>query len=255
MRGLDINVKLVEKKVVNFIREEFGRRSFKRAVVGVSGGVDSALVAKLAAMALGPKNLTCLFMPYFKDEKVRKETEDFVRAIGAEFRVIDISPMIDAYFASAKDASRIRRGNKMARERMSILFDHAKLLNALVLGTSNKTETALGYFTLHGDSACAVNPLGSLYKTQVWQLARAVGIPEEIVEKEPSADLWPGQTDEGEMGIAYKDADRLLFCMLDRKYTEKRLKRLGFPAEFIDKVKGLIKASKFKRTPPAVPKL
>ncbi len=255
MRGLDINARSIKKRLVKFIEDELYKRDFERGVMGLSGGVDSAAVAMLAAKALDPKNLTCLFMPYYHDEKTAGEVKDFVSRIRANLRIVDISPMVDVYFGEATDVSQIRRGNKMARERMSILYDQSKVLDALVLGTGNKTELMLGYFTLYGDSGCAISPIGSLYKTQVWQLARSLRVPKEITVKRPSAGLWQGQTDEDEMGFSYEEVDRLLFYMIDRRFSTRRLKRMGFFEEFINKVKARIKSTEFKRQLPAVPKI
>ncbi|MGH7829945.1 MAG: NAD+ synthase, partial [Candidatus Binatia bacterium] len=168
---------------------------------------------------------------------------------------IDITPQIDAYFGHFPDADQRRRGNKMARERMTILYDHSVRWNALVLGTSNKTELLLGYGTLHGDMASAVNPLGDLYKTQVWALAEAVGVPEVIVQKKPSADLWAGQTDEGELGFTYRDVDRLLYCMVDLRYSRTELVAAGFPEPFVDDVSLRIMNSQFKRRLPVIAKV
>jgi NAD+ synthase len=163
--------------------------------------------------------------------------------------------MIDAYFEQFPDADNMRRGNKMARERMTILFDHSALQGALVLGTSNKTELLLGYGTLYGDMASALNPIGDLYKSQVWQLSEEMGIPRDVIDKKPSADLWAGQTDEQELGFTYREVDELMYRMIDLRMTDAELVKAGFPPEFIEKIRCKIKNSHFKRRLPIIAKV
>jgi NAD+ synthase len=252
MEELGINTAQVRDKLVRFLKEETKKRSFNRCVLGLSGGVDSAVVATLASLALGPENVLGVFMPYVRVEEDLKDARKLVEKTGIRFKTVDIAPMINAYFKGFPAADRVRRGNKMARERMAVLFDLFKDFAALVLGTGNRTEMLLGYFTLYGDSACALNPIGALYKTQVWQLAGAVGVPRSIIEKKPSARLWPGQTDEDELGITYREADRLLHYMVDRKFPKERLLKLGFSAGLIDRIRALMKNSAFKKSPPLI---
>jgi NAD+ synthase len=178
-----------------------------------------------------------------------------VAALGIPSLTIDISAQIDAYFESDPGADRRRRGNKMARERMTILYDHSARWQALVLGTSNKTELLLGYGTLHGDMASAVNPLGDLYKTQVWALAEAVGVPDVIVRKNPSADLFHGQTDEDDLGFSYREVDRLLYLMVDERYSDAELVAAGFDAAFVKRVTELVRGSQYKRRLPVIAKV
>ena len=225
-------------------------------VVGLSGGVDSALSAMLAVEALGPKNVLGVLMPY-KSSHPDSQThaEMVVQKSGIESLLVDITPQIDDYFERFADADARRRGNKMARERMTILYDQSMRWAALVLGTSNKTELLLGYGTLHGDMASALNPLGDLYKTQVWALSEAVGVPEVIVAKDPSADLWIGQTDEGELGFSYREVDKLLYLMVDQRYTKAELRAAGFPERFIDEIAARIMNSQFKRRLPVIAKV
>jgi NAD+ synthase len=247
---------LMRRVVVEFLRNEVHRVGMQHAVLGLSGGVDSALVAYLAAEALEPRNVTAVSMPYrTSDPRSAADAALVASATGIAFRSIDISPQIDAYFAADPGASALRRGNKMARERMAILYDISATQSALVLGTSNKTELFLGYGTIHGDLASAINPIGDLYKTQVWQLARAVGVPAQIVDKHPTADLWAGQTDEAELGFAYTDVDELLHFMVERRYRHAELIQLGFEPEFVQRVEKLVTRSQFKRRMPLIAKL
>ncbi|HWH79662.1 MAG TPA: NAD+ synthase, partial [Candidatus Binatus sp.] len=232
------------------------KTGLRRVVVGLSGGVDSALSAMLAADALGASNVLGVLMPY-KSSNPDSQThaEMVVQMSGIESLFVDITSQIDAYFERFADADARRRGNKMARERMTILYDHSARWNALVIGTSNKTELLLGYGTLYGDMASAINPLGDLYKTQVWALAEAVGVPSVIVAKEPSADLWTGQTDEGELGFSYREVDKLLYLMVDQRYTKPELLAAGFSERFVDDVAQRIMNSQFKRRLPVIAKV
>jgi NAD+ synthase len=224
--------------------------------LGLSGGIDSALVVFIAAEALGPENVHAICMPY---KTSNPESEAHARlvaqACGVNFSVVPITPMVDAYFETFPEADNMRRGNKMARERMTILFDHSALLSALVLGTSNKTELLLGYGTLYGDMASALNPIGDLYKTHVWQLSETMGVPSEVIEKQPSADLWAGQTDEEELGFSYRQVDELLYHMVDLRMSREELLVAGFEAEFIDTIYGKIQNSHFKRRLPVIAKV
>lgn len=253
---IPINVALIRAILVSFIRNEVTKVGLERVVVGLSGGVDSSLSAMLAAEALGPKNVLGLMMPYRTSSAESLEHAQLVvEKSGIESLTIDISPQIDAYFERFPDADRRRRGNKMARERMTVLYDHSARWDALVLGTSNKTELLLGYGTLYGDMASAINPLGDLYKTQVWALAEEVGVPEVIVRKKPSADLWVGQTDEGELGFSYREVDELLYLMVDQRYSRAELVAVGFPEQFVDEVTLRIMNSQFKRRLPVIAKI
>jgi NAD+ synthase len=250
------NVSLLRRILVSFIRNEVEKVGVRRVVVGLSGGVDSSLSAMLAAESLGPDNVLGIMMPYkTSSAESRAHAELVVRKSSIQSLVVEISPQIDAYFARFPDADPKRRGNKMARERMTILYDHSARWDALVLGTSNKTELLLGYGTLYGDMASAVNPLGDLYKTQVWALAEAVGVPDVIVKKEPSADLWQGQTDEAELGFSYRDVDRLLYLMVDERYSKPELIAAGFAERFVDQVTARVMNSHFKRRLPVIAKV
>src|SRR5712692_4885195 len=257
MGRIPTNPALLQQILTAFIANEVRKVSMERVVVGLSGGVDSALSAFLAAKALGPEKVLALKMPYKTSSKESLEHADLViAATGIQSLTVDISPQIDAYFARFPDADHMRRGNKMARERMTILYDHSARWQALVLGTSNKTELLLGYGTLYGDMASAVNPLGDLYKTQVWALAQFVGVPRLVVEKPPSADLWAGQTDETELGFSYREVDELLYLMVDQRYSHEELCAVGdWQAAFISQVSRRIMNSQYKRRLPVIAKV
>ena len=256
MNSLSVNTDLLREMLVGFVREEIHKVGLRRAVLGLSGGIDSALVACLAAEALGPENVHAVIMPY---RTSNPESEAHARLVGERLgidcRMIEITPMVDAYFALFPDATPLRRGNKMARERMTVLFDHSASLSALVLGTSNKTELLLGYGTLYGDMASALNPIGDIYKSQVWQLSEALGVPREIIEKKPSADLWAGQTDEQELGFSYREVDELLYHMVDLRMSRTHLIANGFAEAFIDKIYAMVQNSHFKRRLPVIAKV
>jgi NAD+ synthase len=253
---LAINSDLVAGILTGFIANEVRKVGFERVVINLSGGVDSSLAALLAARALGPGNVHALILPYRSSaSESRRDAEALAKQLGLTPLIIDISPQIDVYFERFPDADRARRGNKMARERMSIAYDQSLAWNALMLGTSNKTELLLGYGTIFGDLASALNPLGDLYKTQVWQLARELGIPENIVRKAPSADLWEGQTDEADLGFQYAQVDHLLYYLVDRRYSIAELEAAGFDRAFIQVVVDKVQRSQFKRRMPLIAKL
>jgi NAD+ synthase len=251
-----LNAPLARRLLAAFIADEVGKTGASRVVLGLSGGVDSSLAAALAAQALGAANVLGVKMPYRTSSAESLQHADLVAArLGIETMTVEISPQVDAYFERFPDASASRRGNKMARERMTILYDQSARTGGLVLGTSNKTELLLGYGTLFGDMASAVNPLGDLYKVQVWDLSRAVGVPLEIVDKPPTADLWVGQTDEAELGFSYAEVDRLLYAMIDLRYGHDELVAAGFAASFVDAVATKVQRSQFKRRLPVIAKL
>jgi NAD+ synthase len=253
---LQINAELVRRILVGFIRNEVRKVGFERVVLGLSGGVDSCLVATLAAEALDPENVRASIMPYkTSDPKSRSDALQLVQQLGIHHLEVDITPQIDAYFARFPDADQKRRGNKMARERMSILYDQSYAWRALVIGTSNKTELLLGYSTIYGDMASAINPIGDLYKTQIWQLAEAVGVPTSIVQKAPSADLWSGQSDEIELGFQYRMIDQLLYYLVDRRYSVEELTRQGFEPKFIEEMVRRVRENQYKRRLPVIAKL
>jgi len=250
------NPALVRRILVAFLANEVRKVGIERVVVGLSGGVDSAVSCLLAAEALGPQNVLAIKMPYKASSQESLDHADEVIAVaGVESLTVEITAQIDSYFDRFPDADRMRRGNKMARERMTILYDHSARWNGLVLGTSNKTELLLGYGTLHGDMASALNPIGDLYKTQVWALAREIGVPASVVDKQPSADLWSGQTDEAELGFRYRAVDELLYCLVDLRYSRAELLAAGFAEPFLQRVIGMVRGSQFKRRLPIIAKI
>ena len=242
--------------LIDFVRRETRKAGYSRVVLGLSGGVDSATAAAVACRALGPRRVLCVFLPYrTSSPRSLRDARRVARILGTRSATIDISPMVDAYFRRQRGAGRVRRGNKMARERMSVLYDLSMRERALVLGTSNKTELLLGYGTIHGDTASALNPLGDLYKTQVRMLALHLGVPEEIVWKTPTADLWAGQSDEAEIGYSYSELDRLLVLLVDGRGDRADALAAGFPARMVQAIIGRIVGSQFKRRPPLVAKV
>lgn len=247
---------LVERILVDFVRREITKVGVSRAVLGLSGGIDSAVSAALAARALGPSNVLGVMMPYAtSSEASLVDARTVADSLGIQTAVEDISAQVDVYFEQHSDADRLRRGNKMARERMSVLYDQSAATSALVVGTSNKTELLLGYGTLHGDMASAVNPIGDLYKTQVWGLATHLGLPSVVIDKAPSADLWDGQTDEQDLGFGYREVDTLLYWLIDERCTHGELVDMGFPEEFVERVAAMVRGSQFKRRLPVVAKV
>ncbi len=250
------NYALVERLLVDFIRREVTKVGLERVVVGLSGGVDSSVSASLAARSLGAGKVTGIMMPYHtSSDSSLADAKRVAENIGITTETVEITAQIDAYFEAFKEAGKLRRGNKMARERMTILYDFSAEREALVLGTSNKTELLLGYGTLYGDMASAINPLGDLYKTQVWGLAAHLGLPDAVVTKAPSADLWSGQTDEAELGFGYREVDELLYRMVDERATADELVEDGFKPDFVRRIGQMVQGSQFKRRLPVIAKL
>ena len=256
MNKLDLNLKEVHSELVEFLRESFKKAGFSKAVLGLSGGIDSALVAYLLRDALGKENVLAIMMPYkSSNPDSLNHAKLVVEDLGINSKTIEITDMIDAYFKNEEEATSLRMGNKMARERMSILFDYSSKENALVVGTSNKTEIYLGYSTQFGDSACALNPIGDLYKTNIWDLSRYLKIPNELIEKKPSADLWEGQTDEQEMGLTYKEADQVLYRMLEENKKVEEVLAEGFNKDLVDNIVKRMNRSEYKRRMPLIAKI
>lgn len=253
---LSINPGLARTILTGFIRTEITRVGFSRAILGLSGGLDSTLACYLAAEALGPQNVLAVRMPYKTSSPESMEHAQMViDLLGVQSLTVPITEIVDALFERFPEADARRRGNAMARMRMIILFDQSEAFKALVVGTGNKTEILLGYSTLFGDSASALNPLGDLYKTQVRELARVMGVPEVIIGKPPSADLWKGQTDEGELGFTYAEVDRLLYLMVDERYSPQDLVEAGFDIDFVSRVVERVRRNHFKRVMPLIAKL
>ena len=273
---LAIDTDVARRVIAEFIRGQLRQAGFERALVGLSGGIDSALVATLVAEAIGSDRLLCLMLPYrTSSPSSQSDAQAVVDKLGCRAELVEISPMVDAYFGRAGasgpgpaelaepgaagpeglEASAVRRGNFMARMRMTVLYDRSVTWAGLVVGTGNKTESLIGYSTIFGDSASAFNPIGDLYKSQVRQLAVAVGVPESIVRKAPSADLWPGQTDEAEAGFSYPELDRLLFWLVDRRRSPNDLEAMGFDRDRVAWAIRAIAGSEYKRQVPPIAKL
>ena len=253
---LAIDTTVAQGVIEGFIRGQLRQAGFERAVLALSGGIDSALVAYLVASAIGPEELLCVLMPYRTSSPAsRADAEEVVRALGCSSEVVDITPMVDGYFGPDSDASALRRGNFAARMRMSVAYDRSVTWGGLVVGTGNKTEGLIGYTTIFGDNASAFNPIGDLYKSQVRQMAVAMGVPVSIIRKAPSADLWPGQTDESEGGFSYPMLDRLLFWRIDKRRSIEEMEALGFDRETVERVDRMIATSEFKRQVPPIAKL
>jgi NAD+ synthase len=250
--NLDVAIDILTRFLVNEVR----KAGFERGVIGLSGGIDSSVSAFLAARALGPDNVLGVLMPYKTSSPASvADARTVVEQLGIHSREIPITPMADAYFAMQGEMSNLRRGNVMARLRMIVLYDQSEVFHGLVIGTSNKTELLLGYGTLYGDTASAINPLGDLYKTQVRQIAAALGVPEAIQRKAPSADLWINQTDESELGFTYEQVDRLLFYLVDERYSIEDCVALGFERSFVEQVARRIQRTQFKRRMPVIAKV
>jgi len=253
---LTINPESVRKILTGFILSEITRAGFSRSIVNLSGGLDSSLTCYLAAEALGAENVQALFLPYKSSTpESLTHAEMVINALGVSSLTIPITDMADAFIAIEPEMSRLRQGNIMARLRMIVLYDQSEVFHALPVGTGNKTEILLGYTTLFGDSASAINPLGDLYKTQVRQLARAVGVPATIIDKPPTADLWVGQTDEGELGFTYAEVDQLLYLLVDQRYKPEDCVQAGFPESFVRAVIERVRRNQFKRLMPPIAKL
>jgi NAD+ synthase len=263
---LAIDTGVAKRLIAEFIRGQLRQAGFERAVLGLSGGIDSALVAYLTADAIGAERLHCVLMPYRTSSPAsRGDAEEVVRRLGCSSELVDITPMVDGYFGvdhapgaagrEGLEAAPLRRGNFMARMRMSVLYDRSVTWRGLVVGTGNKTESLIGYTTLFGDQACAFNPVGDLYKSQVRQLSAAVGVPEQIIRKAPSADLWPGQTDETEAGFSYPELDRLLFWRIDKRRSVDEVVALGYDRPMVERVDRMVAGAEFKRQVPPIAKL
>ncbi len=254
MRVIDIDEQV--ELMVTFIKEQLTSAGFSKLIVGLSGGVDSSVTAALCVKAVGAENVIGVMLPYRKSHPDSlNDALELANMLGIKHKLINISPMVDSYFENyEQDADILRKGNRMARERMCVLYDLSAKYQALVAGTGNLSELMIGYCTQYGDSACAFEPIGHLYKTEVYKVAEELGLPQSVINKKPTADLWEGQTDEDEMGITYAELDEILYQMLDLKKEEKELIS-KFSKEKINKVKRMIKKSEFKRNMPPAPEI
>lgn len=256
LHRLDINTDVARKMLVGFIRDQIEKAGMKRAVLGLSGGIDSALSAYLSAEALGAENVLVVRMPYRTSSPASLNDANLViEDLELPHLDIPITEMADPLINQFPDMSNLRKGNIMARLRMVTLYDQSVAWGGLVMGTSNKTEFLLGYSTIYGDSGVALQPIADLYKAQVRQLARAMGVPAAIMDKAPSADLWEGQTDEGELGYTYNQVDQVLFLLVDERYTIDEVVEEGFERAFVEKVWQRVKINHYKRTMPNIAKL
>lgn len=253
---LTINTEVAHHILTSFIKSEVTRVGYSRAVIGLSGGIDSALSFVLAVEALGNENVLAVRMPYKSSSADSLEhAEMLVEQLQVPCETMAITDMVEPLFATDPGMSKQRKGNIMARQRMIVLYDRSEAFKGLVIGTSNKTEILLGYSTLWGDMASALNPIGDLYKAQVRQLSRALGIPSVIIDKPPSADLWTGQTDEGELGFTYEEVDKLLYLLVDQRYSAKECIEEGFDEKFVHSVISRVRRNQFKRMMPPIAKL
>jgi NAD+ synthase len=253
---LQIDVPAVRRVLIEFIQREVIRAGFKRVVIGLSGGLDSSLACHLAVEALGADQVLAICMPYTSSSPESLEhAQLIINATGIQSLAIPIIELADALIKQTPGIDARRKGNIMARSRMIVLFDQAAANDALVVGTGNKTEILLGYSTIYGDAASAFNPLGDLYKTQVRQLANALNLPEVILQKPPSADLWVGQTDEGELGFTYTEVDQLLYLLVEKHSTVKECERAGFKREFIERVIARVRKYRYKRVMPPIARI
>jgi NAD+ synthase len=253
---LHVDTHVARLVLTKFLHNEITKAGFRRAVLGLSGGIDSALSCYLAAAALGAENVLAVRLPYKASSADSLDhAQEIIDVLGVASETIDITPMVEPFFALTPAMSPNRKGNVMARMRMIALYDRSAAWDALVVGTSNKTELLLGYGTIYGDLASAVNPIGDLYKTQVRQLSRALGVPEAIVQKPPTADLVPGQTDEGDLGFSYAEVDKLLYLMVDERYSPEDAVNAGYQRSFVDRVLTMVQRAHYKRTMPVIPKI
>lgn len=253
---LSLDRDLTTRILTGFIRSEVLRTGRSRIVLGLSGGIDSAVAAYLAAKALGPQGVIAALLPYrTSSPDSLRDAERVIGALGIVGERIDITPVVDGFASAAGRVGRLRLGNVMARVRMTVLYDRSEHHHALVLGTSNKTEILLGYGTLWGDLASAINPLGDLYKTQVRELAAHLRVPASIRRKPPSADLWPSQADETDLGFSYDRVDRLLALLVDSRLSPDACVAAGFEPELVARVGRLVVRSQFKRRLPVIAKV
>ncbi|MDP2766985.1 MAG: NAD+ synthase [Candidatus Methanoperedens sp.] len=255
----EISYPSIKEKLVTFIKNKVQESGASEAVIGLSGGIDSTLTAYLAVEALGSENVLGLLLPEksITSEQDIDDALEVAKTLGIEHKVIEISLVLQSFSKIITDFDKtniVASGNLKARTRMCILYYHANLMHRMVVGTGNKTELLLGYFTKYGDGGVDIEPLGGLYKTQVRGLARYIGIPPKIIDKTPTAGLWKGQTDEGELGVPYDTADRILTMLVDEKKDASAVKKI-FSPDHVDRLVGLLRANEHKRMPPQAPEI
>ncbi len=248
--GLQLDAARECNRIIAFIRDYLAGAGCSRVVLGLSGGVDSALVAALCAQAVGAANVKALILPYrTSNPESEAHARLVIEQLGLPWEKFEITDVVAPFLARYPDMDERRKGNLMARGRMMALFDQSAAFGGLVAGTSNRTETLLGYFTLHGDGAAAFKPIAHLYKCQVRQLSRHMGVPEPIIAKAPSADLWAGQTDEGELGFTYDEADQVLYLHTERNLSEAEIAAQGLAPAVVRAIVRRMQATAFKRQP------
>ncbi len=252
MRKIDYSSAI--RMIVDFIKTQHKKAGLQKAIVGLSGGIDSSLTATLCVKALGKNNVVGIMMPHKTSHPDSLEhAKKVAEFLGIKYEIIEISPMVDEYFKLyAPDADKLRKGNFMARSRMCVLYDKSAQYKGLVAGTGNKSELLIGYCTQYGDSACAYETIGDLYKTEVWEMAKSLSIPKCVIEKKPTADLWNGQTDEEEMGITYNQLDEILYNLFELKIPKEELLKKGFNEFDLEKVIEMHNNSEFKRIIPPI---
>jgi NAD+ synthase len=255
MVDLTINYGIVTKFLVSFIKEEVQSNKFNRTVIGLSGGIDSAVVAYLSVEALGRENVIGILMPYkLSSPDSLNDAILVAKKLGLKHETFEITNIADQYLKKINAIDKVRIGNFLSRIRMTILFDKAREYDAIVMGTSNKSEIMLGYTTWYGDMAAGLYPIGDLYKTQIFELAKFIGVPKRIIDKPPSADLWPGQKDEDELGAVYHELDSVLYLYIDERKTMEEIEGLGYSKELVENVVRRVNSTQFKRTFPPVAK-
>ena len=253
---LAVEPQVAELVLTRFLQNEIRKAGYGRAVLGLSGGIDSALACFLAARALGPENVLALRLPH-RDSNPESLAHAglVIEALGVQSEIVEITGMVESLRQATPGITPHRLGNVMARARMIVIFDRSMAFNGLVIGTSNKTELLLGYGTIYGDLASAINPIGDLYKTQVRHLSRALGVPAIIIDKPPSADLIPGQTDESDFGFTYEEVDQLLYLLFDERYSPEEAIEAGFAPAFVHQVRRMVQRNHYKRVMPLIPKV
>ena len=248
-----MNYQKIKDQMITFLQNEARKIGVKNVVVGISGGLDSAIVAVLCKEAFGDNFHGVLLPSQYSSDASEQDAKELCEKFNIAHEVVSIAPMVEGYYLNNdKDASALRVGNFSARMRMAVLYDISAKHNAIVVGTSNRSEILLGYGTLYGDTACAINPIGQMYKSDEFEFAKFLGVPNSIITKKPSADLWEGQSDEEELGYSYKNMDDVLKQLIDNDISKEALIQSGVSEELIDMLEYRIKANAFKGKLPTI---